>query len=61
MAVKCREIGTSLVKLPGVGGKTANVVVSVAFGVPAIAVDTHVERVSESARHLQMEGFGHGS
>jgi endonuclease III len=36
-----------LVKLPGVGRKTANVVVSVAFGVPALAVDTHVERVSK--------------
>ncbi|MBS9805440.1 endonuclease III [Bacillus cereus] len=36
-----------LTKLPGVGRKTANVVVSVAFGVPAIAVDTHVERVSK--------------
>ncbi|WP_113884712.1 MULTISPECIES: endonuclease III [Cytobacillus] len=36
-----------LTKLPGVGRKTANVVVSVAYGVPAIAVDTHVERVSK--------------
>ncbi|HDR4860360.1 endonuclease III [Bacillus thuringiensis] len=36
-----------LTKLPGVGRKTANVVVSVAFGIPAIAVDTHVERVSK--------------
>lgn len=36
-----------LVQLPGVGRKTANVVVSNAFGVPAIAVDTHVERVSK--------------
>ncbi|ARK30350.1 endonuclease III [Halalkalibacter krulwichiae] len=36
-----------LVKLAGVGRKTANVVTSVAFGVPAIAVDTHVERVSK--------------
>jgi len=36
-----------LVKLPGVGRKTANVVVSNAFGEPAIAVDTHVERVSK--------------
>lgn len=35
-----------LMKLPGVGKKTANVVVSNAFGVPAIAVDTHVFRVS---------------
>lgn len=36
-----------LVKLPGVGRKTANVVMSVAFSVPAFAVDTHVERVSK--------------
>lgn len=35
-----------LVSLPGVGRKTANVVLSNAFGVPAIAVDTHVFRVS---------------
>jgi len=36
-----------LVKLAGVGRKTANVVVSVAFNEPAIAVDTHVERVAK--------------
>lgn len=36
-----------LTTLPGVGRKTANVVVSNAFGVPALAVDTHVERVSK--------------
>ena len=35
-----------LLSLPGVGRKTANVVLSQAFGVPAIAVDTHVFRVS---------------
>lgn len=35
-----------LIKLPGVGRKTAGVVLSNAFGVPAIAVDTHVFRVS---------------
>ena len=35
-----------LVTLPGVGRKTANVVVSNAFDLPAIAVDTHVFRVS---------------
>lgn len=35
-----------LTTLPGVGRKTANVVVSVAFQIPAIAVDTHVFRVS---------------
>lgn len=36
-----------LTRFPGVGRKTANVVVSVAFNIPAIAVDTHVERVSK--------------
>lgn len=36
----------ALVALPGVGRKTANVVLSNAFGVPAIPVDTHVFRVS---------------
>ena len=36
----------ALTKLPGVGRKTANVVLSNAYGVPAIAVDTHVFRVS---------------
>lgn len=35
-----------LMKLPGVGRKTANVVASNAFGIPAIAVDTHVFRVA---------------
>lgn len=45
----------ALEALPGVGRKTANVVLSNAFGVPAIAVDTHVFRVS---RRL---GLAHGS
>lgn len=36
----------ALMALPGVGRKTANVVLSNAFGVPAIPVDTHVFRVS---------------
>jgi len=35
-----------LVKLPGVGRKTANVVCNMAFGQPTIAVDTHIFRVS---------------
>jgi endonuclease III len=35
-----------LTALPGAGRKTANVVLSNAFGIPAIAVDTHVQRVS---------------
>ncbi len=36
----------ALVKLPGVGRKTANVVMNIAFGEPTIAVDTHIFRVS---------------
>ena len=36
----------SLEALPGVGRKTANVVLNVAFGEPTIAVDTHIFRVS---------------
>jgi endonuclease-3 len=36
-----------LTKLPGVGRKTANVVLSVAFGIPGLPVDTHVARVSK--------------
>ncbi len=35
-----------LTKLPGVGRKTANIVLFVSFGKPAIAVDTHVHRIS---------------
>lgn len=36
----------TLMQLPGVGKKTANVVASIIYNVPAIAVDTHVFRVS---------------
>jgi endonuclease-3 len=36
----------ALEKLPGVGRKTANVVLNVAFGEPTLAVDTHIFRVS---------------
>lgn len=35
-----------LIQLPGVGRKTANVVLGTAYGVPAIMVDTHVKRVA---------------
>jgi len=48
------EVPTShseLMKLPGVGRKTANVVLGDAFGIPGIAVDTHVERI---AKRLQI-------
>ena len=40
---KTRE---ELMKLPGVGRKTANLVLNRAFGIPAIAVDTHVHRIT---------------
>jgi endonuclease-3 len=37
---------SALITLPGVGRKTANVVLANAFGVPAIVVDTHVRRIA---------------
>lgn len=40
----------ALETLPGVGRKTANVVMNVAFGAPTIAVDTHIFRVSNRTR-----------
>ena len=39
------DVLEELVKLPGVGRKTANLVLSVAFDIPAICVDTHVHRI----------------
>ena len=51
-----------LVKLPGVGEKTANVVLADGYGIPAIAVDTHVARISkrfhivaQNAKPLEIE------
>ena len=53
---------SELTSLAGVGRKTANVVMSVGFGIPAFAVDTHVERickhhdiVKKSAKPLEVE------
>jgi endonuclease III len=40
----------ALEALPGVGRKTANVVLNIAFGEPAIAVDTHIFRVSNRTK-----------
>jgi endonuclease-3 len=37
----------ALVKLPGIGRKTANVILGSAFGIPGIVVDTHVKRLSQ--------------
>lgn len=42
------ENKTELIKLPGVGIKTANVVLAEGFGIPAIAVDTHVARIAKA-------------
>ena len=47
---KVPEDFDALLALPGVGRKTANVVMSVAFNYPAIAVDTHVFRVANRLR-----------
>ena len=42
--------GAALEKLPGVGRKTANVILNTAFHMPTIAVDTHVFRVANRTR-----------
>ncbi len=42
-----------LVKLPGVGRKTANLVVAVAFGKPAVCVDVHVHRIFNRLGYLK--------
>jgi endonuclease-3 len=44
------EDRTALEALPGVGRKTANVILNTAFGQPTIAVDTHIFRVSNRTR-----------
>lgn len=40
------EDEAALLELPGVGRKTANLVLGLGFGIPAICVDTHVHRIS---------------
>jgi endonuclease-3 len=45
----------ALEMLPGVGRKTASVVLSNAFGIPALAVDTHVQRVSNRLALVKSE------
>ncbi|MFQ5442800.1 MAG: endonuclease III [Thermodesulfobacteriota bacterium] len=60
---KVPETIEDLVRLPGVGRKTANIVLAGAFGIPALAVDTHVKRVarrlglasSESPDEIELE------
>ncbi len=45
MAARCRASARRWRRCPGVGRKTANVVLNTAFGEPTIAVDTHLFRV----------------
>lgn len=45
----------ALIKLPGVGRKTASVIAGNAFGIPAIAVDTHVKRLSNLLGFIKSE------
>lgn len=52
-AGKIPEDVESLTKLPGVGRKTANLVVAVAFKKPAICVDTHVHRIMNIWRYVE--------
>ena len=46
-AKSIQRCGQELVTLPGVGRKTANVILGNTFGIPGIVVDTHVHRVSQ--------------
>ena len=52
VAVRVAELGgvpdslDALTALPGVGRKTANLVLNLGFGIPAVCVDTHVHRIS---------------
>lgn len=48
-----------LMTLPGVGEKTANVVLAEGFGVPAIAVDTHVSRIAKKFRIVDEKAKPH--
>jgi len=44
-----------LMKLPGVGFKTADITLSYGFGIPTIAVDTHVNRISKRIGFVEQE------
>ena len=51
------ESREALEALPGVGRKTANVVLNTAFGWPTIAVDTHIYRVSNRTKLAMVKHF----
>ncbi len=44
-----------LMKLPGVGRKSANVILSVGFGIPALAVDTHIVRIANRLGYISSQ------
>lgn len=48
-----------LMQLPGVGEKTANVVLAEGFKIPAIAVDTHVSRISKAFKIVDQDAKPH--
>lgn len=48
-----------LMTLPGVGEKTANVVLAEGYGIPAIAVDTHVSRISKAFKIVNQKATPH--
>ena len=48
-----------LMTLPGVGEKTANVVLAEGYGIPAIAVDTHVSRISKKFHIVDQKATPH--
>uniref|UniRef100_UPI0040561AFF endonuclease III domain-containing protein n=1 Tax=Candidatus Electronema sp. TaxID=2698783 RepID=UPI0040561AFF len=52
---KVPETVEELIRLPGVGRKTANLVVAVAFKKPAICVDTHVHRIMNLWGYVETE------
>ncbi|GAA3636351.1 endonuclease III [Lactobacillus hamsteri] len=56
---KIPEDKKTLMTLPGVGEKTANVVLAEGFGVPAIAVDTHVSRISKKFKIVNQNATPH--
>ena len=66
LMAKFPQTREELESLVGVGRKTANVVMSVGFGIPAFAVDTHVERICKhhdivkNQRHHLRWKKGHG-
>lgn len=49
----------TLMTLPGVGEKTANVVLAEGYGIPAIAVDTHVSRISKKFHIVDQKAKPH--